>query len=34
MNKTKEKTEQAAEQVVDAMLRVHRALGRGLRDSR
>ncbi len=30
MNKTKEEIEQTAEQVVDAMLKVHRALGPGL----
>jgi hypothetical protein len=29
MNKTKEEIEQTAEQVVDAMLKVHRALGPG-----
>ena len=30
MNKTKEEIEQAADQVVDAMLKAHRALGPGL----
>ena len=33
MNKTKEEIEQIAEQVVDAMLKVHRALGPGLLES-
>jgi len=33
MNKTKEVIEQTAEQVVDAMLKVHRALGPGLLES-
>jgi hypothetical protein len=33
MNKTKEEIEQTAEQVVDAMLKVHRALGPGLLES-
>ena len=33
MNKTKDEIEQIAEQVVDAMLTVHRALGPGLLES-
>ncbi len=33
MNKTKDELEQIAEQVVDAMLKVHRALGPGLLES-
>jgi hypothetical protein len=33
MNKMKEEIEQTAEQVVDAMLKVHRALGPGLLES-
>jgi GxxExxY protein len=33
MNKTKEEIEQIAEQVTDAMLNVHRALGPGLLES-
>jgi hypothetical protein len=33
MNKAKEEIEQIAEQVVDAMLKVHRALGPGLLES-
>ena len=33
MNKTKEEIEQTAEQAVDAMLKVHRALGPGLLES-
>ena len=33
MNKTKEEIEGVAEQVVDAMLKVHRALGPGLLES-
>ena len=33
MNKTKEEIERVAEQVVDAMLKVHRALGPGLLES-
>jgi hypothetical protein len=33
MNKTKEEIEQTAEQVVDAMLKVQRALGPGLLES-
>jgi PD-(D/E)XK nuclease superfamily len=33
MNKTKEEIEQIAEQVVDAMLKVHRSVGPGQRES-
>jgi hypothetical protein len=33
MNKTKQEIEQTVEQVVDAMLKVHRALGPGLLES-
>ena len=33
MNQTKEEIQQFAEQVVDAMLKVHRALGPGLLES-
>jgi hypothetical protein len=33
MNKTNEEIEQSAEQVVDAMLKVRRALGPGLLES-
>jgi GxxExxY protein len=33
MNKMKEELEQIAEQVMDAMLKVHRALGPGLLES-
>ncbi len=33
MNKTKDEIEQIAEQVVDSMLKVHRALGPGLLES-
>ncbi len=33
MNRTKDELEQIAEQVVDAMLKVHRALGPGLLES-
>jgi GxxExxY protein len=33
MNKTKEEIEQIVEQVLDAMLKVHRALGPGLLES-
>ncbi len=32
MNETEEEIEQTAEQVVDATLKVHRALGPGLRE--
>jgi hypothetical protein len=34
MNKTQEKIERLAQQAVDAMLKVHRALGPGLLESR